>query len=333
VPQEKVIAYNYWKVGGLIDIAGTLEKDAYVVGQTLNVDGVIHGDLVGLAETLNLNGTVDGNVRFAAQTVYLNGKVGKNVMIAANNIYVGSKAEINWELLTAGSLVRLDGTVGSNANVSAVTLDISGTVNGRLDARVDKLNLGPSAKIGGDIKYISANDLSRAEAAVIGGTIVREEPPQPKQSARGSASVFWGFSALLVALVIFWLFKKPLTLVAKTIRDNFPRSLGLGLAILFVWPISSLMIMLTGIGFPLGFISLVIYCVFLYLAKFFALFSATEYLMGKVKFASGWPLVANYLIVIIIGFVLCQLPVVGGFFALVLIASGLGGVFGTLIKK
>src|SRR3989339_264576 len=64
VQKDKVVSENYFKAGNNIDIAGTLEKDAYLAGQIINIDGVVKGDVFAAGNILRINGVVEGSVRF-----------------------------------------------------------------------------------------------------------------------------------------------------------------------------------------------------------------------------------------------------------------------------
>ncbi len=317
ITKDRVIDYNYWKAGGTIDIAGTLQKDAYVVGQVVTVDGTIKGDLIGAGSTLRINGTVEGNVRFAGENIIINGTVGKNVTILGSNVTVGENAKIGWEFLAVGQLMDIGGTIGGNANLSGENITVNATVGGRIDAPdVAYFVLGSKAKVGSDIAYASAKNLVMTDGATVTGVVEKLTKQEVQAKEKGwtdaiGGKVFALISSFLIGLLFMWLFPKSLHNIPNEIVTNFGPSLGWGLLFLFVFPIAAIIAMITFVGIPASIIGLVIYFIGMYISRIFFGLALFSWLMILLKKKNDLNMVLQLLIGLAIFFIISFIPFIG----------------------
>jgi hypothetical protein len=339
IPQDKTIEYNYFKAANLIDVSGTLEKDAVLFGNSITIDGNIKGDLFCLTNDLRINGTIDGNVRCAAQNIIINGKVAKNANLVGTSVSLGDSSEVGWELLAAGSLIDVNGKVGGNTNLAGAKVTVNNEINGWLFANVEGgvLELGDNAKINGTVSYTAdKSEVLQASsgAQVMGETkfnlVDKSERMAKNWQDKLSAFIWSLLGNLIIAIIIIAIAPKFLQKVGEHITKNFGKDFGFGLLFLFATPIACLIAAVTVIGLPLSIISLVLYFILFYLGKiFFGL--AVAYWAGKLfKFKTDnlWLAVLLGLIAVL---VFKQIPVIGWIVSLVAMASGFGGFL--FVKK
>ena len=338
VPKDKVIEYNYFKAGSLIDISGTLNKDAYVVGQTITIDGTIKGDLFCAGTDVRINGTVEGSVRCVAQTLTINGTVGKNVMAFGTSVSTGPDSQIGWELLAGGQLVNVNGTVGGNANLMGASVAVNNEINGWLFANFEdgKMSLGDNAKINGNVEYSAKqrSDLTISPQATVGGEVAfKEMTSQPKQKGVGDkiqSLIYSILGNLLVAVLLLLLMPKFVKKVGEHVRDNFGKDLGVGLLFLVVTPIACIIAAVTVIGFPVSLIAVALYFVLFYVAKVFFGLAVAYWVMKIFKLKSD-----NLWLVVLVGVAAVVLfkhiPYIGWLVGLVAMTSGFGAFF--FVKK
>src|SRR5687768_1359242 len=202
--------------GDTITIASgeTVNDDLYVAGETIVVDGTIKGDLVAFAKTITVNGIIEGDLIAAGRDIIINGSVQDDVRIAGAALFVGENATIGGDIIGAGASLEtrkgsstgqdlvfagaqalLAGEIVRNANISASSLELRGTIGGDVKARVgnpDKsggspksyitdstveipnvkpgLTIDPAAKIGGTLEYTSTKQLT-IPAGVVAGKV------------------------------------------------------------------------------------------------------------------------------------------------------------------
>ena len=90
------------------------------------------------------------------------------------NVTVGRAARVGHGARLYGGSVTLDGKIDGGLDVGAQKITINGEVAG--DARLagEQIELGPTARIGGALSYLSGTELKRAEGATVAGAITRE---------------------------------------------------------------------------------------------------------------------------------------------------------------
>jgi cytoskeletal protein CcmA (bactofilin family) len=105
-------------------------------GMTVTVASgeVVDDDLYVAAETIIVDGTVDGDLWAAGNTITVNGIVNGSVM-------------------AAGRIVNINGDVTHAVRAVAETININGDVDGDVMAGCGKLNIGRTARIGGDLLF------------------------------------------------------------------------------------------------------------------------------------------------------------------------------------
>jgi hypothetical protein len=141
----------------VIPIDQTIEGNLYVVCRELQVDGHVTGSIIGAATRAHINGIIDGDILMAAGQLDVQGNVGKDIvfvgavlrilptaqfetsadlfsltlttLLAENSIFPGSVTGIGYQML-------LNGVVNDEINFWGSGLEISGNVNGNVDATV-----------------------------------------------------------------------------------------------------------------------------------------------------------------------------------------------------
>jgi len=344
VPKDKVITQNYFKAGNNIDIAGTLEKDAYVAGQIINIDGVVKGDVFAAGNILRINGTVEGSVRFAGQTMIVNGEVKRNVMMAGTNLSIAKDAMVDWEVLFAGNMLELDGVVGGDVRAAGAMMRVNGELAGDIFAEVDTIEFLDGAKVNGGVFYKSNREVSVSEKASIVGLVERSEVKAPgadKQSdsdvKKSLAGLFAGLMAfsflslLLIAIVVIALAPKRVNEVAEEVKKNFWRNFGIGLLFIIVTPIACILAMFTVIGIPLALIVLVTYFIVLFIAKIFFAIGFMKLVFKWFKKRKEWHLMLLALIGLFLLILIKAIPVIGWAVGLIATATGFGALMA--VKK
>jgi len=329
-----------------------IDEDVYVTSVSGNVEGIIDGDLTiftgGLTISGRVTGTVtvfssgsvvveptgkiDGSLRGTAADVTVRGDVGDDLFVTAASVVVEENGSVGRDALVFGGVGRIEGTVGRDVRGRSMRLIVDGTVGGDLDVATQKLRLGPSATIGGDVLYRSPVDADLPPEASIRGTVTR----LPTQSnfvygvilAMVNIIGFLGF--LVAGLVLLWVLPGSGTRAVGAVLTRPIRSLLVGLLTVLALPVTIVILAVTLVGLPLA-----ILLVFVGIALFIVgPIPAVTALGNRVLFRRGGLFGA-----FLVGAVLWRLgiwliPVVGGLVYLLGLVWGVGAwVLGALATR
>lgn len=249
-----------------VALAGTIEQgesyvvpagevvdgDVYAFASEVTIEGRIAGDLIAFGGTVTIapTGIVDGDVMAAAQSVIVKGEVADDVRAAAFSVQVDEGGSVLGDLVglaynvstASGSIVRgdilgagyqgiADGRVERDLTFYGVGLELTGTVEGDVEANVETgdgqqapamffpmpvplpravaagLKVAETARIGGDLSYASPSE-AHVPADAVGGAstwspiLPDQEPEEPPVPTRRGLSWLLGLIRDYVALIV-----------------------------------------------------------------------------------------------------------------------------------
>ncbi len=291
--------------GQTITINGTVNGDALLMGETVLISkgALIDGNLFTTAATIQVDGRVNGSVFGASASAELmgNAQVGRNLYYGGFSLTTKSGSAVNTDLFSGVYQAILNGSVVRDVKIAAGAIELSGTVgrNAVLNVGHDKesrdpetwfsftpgrnyfppaipagIRISDSARIAGNLTFISDSDDSAEFKPVTSGSVIYQTPApmESYQSYRGRAAIarrsVQGFSLfqglqrfltlfLLGALVV-WLLLKPFNRVVEAGYRNPLQAAGWGFVVMAVGFLAMLMVPLVFIlmALFLGFISL-----------------------------------------------------------------------------
>lgn len=324
VEAGEVIDDDIYYFGDTVRVNGTILGDAIIICREAIIDGNIEGSLLVFAETVRINGNIAGSVRGAANSIIFQGSSGRDLMVGANTVSISGT--VGGDLFAGASSVSLTGKVGRDILASINRLVIDGEVGGDIKAYVSELMLGSSARVGGKVNYTSENDAVIDSAAVVRGTISRQDPPSDAAFTSPGRTA-WSFvrpilSLLVASLIMTLLFPLLTSRTALTIKNKPGASLGYGALVVFLAPLSALILLVTVVGMPLGFLSMLLYIVLIYMSRIFAGYFLAQAVFDRFnkKVHPVWTGLAGVLVLAL----LIKIPFVGWLIhlAAVLFAAG-----------
>jgi hypothetical protein len=344
IEQNEVISETYFGSADEVNIAGTINGDAYISGGNIDFTGTINGDLIVAGGNVTINGIVSDDVRAAGGQVLIDGAVGKNITVAGGSVTIDSGTDIGGGVVAAGGNVFLNAPIPQSLYVGGGSVRINSSVGQNVTAAGGQITLGSSAEIANNLTYWSENMLVQQEGSQVGGQVTREakQGPQGKDSARQQPDVEPAEAAGIItgaALTILILQIMSSFLVGFLLLHFFPAyaartvgiletkpwlTIGIGFLALIVGPVAALILFITVIGIPLGFILLAVYFVGLYIAHIYvALFLGKKlFAYAKKEVADVWSLLTGVVILAVVGLI----PVIGGLVSFVVLLVGLGGL-------
>jgi cytoskeletal protein CcmA (bactofilin family) len=332
--------------GSTVTVSEPTSGDLFAAGGSIDVDAPVGGDAVLAGGKLRLSADVAQSVYAAGGQVSLHGKVGRSVRVLGGELHLGPKAEVGGNVSMAGGQVTLRGTVKGHVQAGSGRVLIDGPVGGDVVAGAGELELGPNARIEGQLRWRSGNPIRQDPAAQVRGGISRIEMPasaaRPRErerdwapSAAGDGErgrpLAWLWTAGLVLLAAVLLAGLPHFHegLSTTLRERPGLSLALGFAWLVCVPVAAVVLAITLLGIPLALIVLLAYLALLPLAYVGAGIGLGDWALRRLKAeAAGrlpWRIGATAAVLILLALA-GRLPWVGGLLGLLVLLAGLGAL-------
>jgi hypothetical protein len=342
IDQNEVISETYFGSADEVNIAGTINGDAYISGGNIDFTGIVNGDLIVAGGNVTISGTVSDDVRAAGGQVLIDGAVGKNITVAGGNVTLDSGTDIGAGVVAAGGNVVLNAPIPGSLYVGGGSVRINSSVGQNVTAAGGQITLGSAAQIGNNLTYWSENALAQQEGSQVGGQVSRQTKPEwkatpgdereiePAEAAgiiTGAAITFLILQILSSFIIGFLLLHFFPVYAARTVAiiEKKPwLTIGIGFLALIIGPIAAVILFITVIGIPLGFILLAAYFIALYIAHIYAALFLGKKIFGyaKKEVADIWSLLTGIVILAVIGLI----PVIGGLTTFVVLLVGLGGL-------
>lgn len=270
--------------------------DLYAGAGQVTIQSPVNGDIVAAGGKVLVDAQVTSDVMLAGGNVDLLGRVGDDARIAGGQIVVGSDiisgdlvaaggsihvlpgTQVRTNLLLAGGDIIVEGSVSGNAKIYAGSVTINGPIDGNVEIRsAKKVSFGPDAKIKGDLTYTAPESAGTSTDQVVLGKVTYTQTPMSNAEAVGVAAgaatafAFMKFLVYLVcALLLLWVFKRYVTRIATEAVEHTAQHAVLGFAGLVVVPVAVVVLFITLIGIPFGFLGLFSYIALIILSSMMA---------------------------------------------------------------
>ncbi|MBX9922653.1 MAG: polymer-forming cytoskeletal protein [Rhabdochlamydiaceae bacterium] len=328
LPAEEVFSGDYYALGDLVEVAGVVQGNAYLAGTQVQIDGEIQGNLFVVAGSLEIKGKVQGKVWALAGGATFTGDVGELVLLAAS-AQLNQGGKIQRDLTLCAGNAEIDDWIGGNATVLASNLKISGTIDHNLKSFAGKLRILSGAWIKGDLRYKSNEVALIDSAARIGGSILYQH--SPLRDFRGvvigskiAAFLMNFLYTLVMGIVIIRLFPHKLSGALSALHTAPLKSFLHGLVLLVLFPLASLVLLITVIGAPFALTLIALNIITLYTAKIFTILWGANWLFSRLRWKKNG--VCTLLGGQVIYSILVSVPFLGPSIAFFVMVIGLGAV-------
>ncbi|MFW5329612.1 hypothetical protein [Hydrogenophaga sp. ZJX-1] len=338
---------NVHAAGSSVRSEASVKGDFLAMGGRVAVEHPVADDALLLGGHVDVRAPVGDDLRAAGGDVLVESPVGGDVMAAAGNLKLTSTAHVAGRADLAGGDVVIEGRVDGPLTVRARRLVLNGPVGGGVQAAVERLELGPQARVGGGLRH-TASTFTRDAAAVVSGPLERverlfedharwgrDERP-PMREDRGSMMGGWWWlvplstgllGVLALAGAVLFVFSGFAGRAAHQIETDPWRALGVGALLLVALPVLAVLLVFTLLGIPLGLVVLVLYPPLLLLGWLIGALFAARWLAthASPEEAVGTAVPFGWMAAAVVGlFVLGAVPVVGPLLATATMAAGLG---------
>lgn len=318
--------------GGTVTETAPVPGDLIAAGGSVDVEASVAGDAILAGGKLRLGADVGQSVHAAGGQVSLLGRVARNARLAGGEVEVGPKAQIDGNLGVAGGRIAVRGPVDGHLRAVGGRVLLDASVGGDVEIAAGAVELGPNARIAGNLRYRSGEPLQRDAAAQVLGN-VEEIGPEPGRRthegrrARGGFGLAWTAGIMLLAAIVVAAMPRVSASVSGLLMTRPWFSAAIGFVTLVCVPVAALVLMATIIGFPVAMLLVLAYLLLLPLAWVGCAIGIGDWLVARVAAAraerTGWRIAAALLGVLVLALV-SRVPWVGGLAALLALLAGLG---------
>jgi len=323
--------------------------NVYMTGTEVRPTGPIHGDLVAAAGRISVEYPIDGDAVLAAGSIDVRGRVGEDLRVAggfvtltgpvqgealvvAGSIAFGPGSDVGGRAWLAGGDVAVAGRFRRDVKVYARNILVLGHVTGDIHLYGTTIELLPSARIDGNVTYVSNTPIKIYPGANVTGKVTREPGRLPTLRMPGWPPFrpLLMFGLLAAGALLLALFPRFTASTVQTVRGSPLGSLGLGTAIFFSLPPVILLLVISIVGIPIALVLAGVYA-----GALLAGFLMTAFFVGErlLQFARRraaavgyWARVGTLAIALLILWLVRHIPYVGGLLILLALAIGLGAM-------
>ena len=335
---------NLYTAGNIVSIDANVQKSLHAGGNTVTVNGNVESNLCAGAGTLVVNGDVGGSMHGGGGTVVIQSKITDDLFIGGGNVSITKSASIGGDLVMGAGTANIEAPIAGDVYLSGGEVFINSEIKGNVIIKsVENLKLGSNAIIGGDLKYNSPKEAKISESASILGAIDYNVSKNYEGTKDNMATIIFAIisigilikivSAIVVGLILVYLFKRYTQNTVNESLGKFWPSLGVGFAALFLTPIIIVLLLFSVIGIWLAILIALIYVLLLTIAATLAPIIFGSWLIKIIKkeksYKIGWPAVVTGVIILMLVKII---PVVGWLTALVFMLISLGAIYRLVYK-
>lgn len=267
VLKRGAIAEDLYVAGGRVDVLAEVDGDVVAGGGRVAVGRRVTGDVMAAGGDVTITGDVLDDVRAAGGLVTLQARIAGDALVVGGSISVLPETVVMGKARLAGGAVEVRGRIDGSLRAAARTIRIGGEIRGDVALAAQEIEILPGARIAGSLTYRSPREARIDAAAQIGGTVTHHPIRIGDRIARLTGAIFWAarivalLGLMLAGVVLVLMFPGFALASARTIRSDVWKSLGVGFALLVASPAAAGLLVLTGVGAPLGGALLALYFV------------------------------------------------------------------------
>jgi cytoskeletal protein CcmA (bactofilin family) len=327
-------ADNTYMAGAEVRIEQPLAGDLIAAAGRLAVDSEVTGDALLGAGSIEVRAPLRDDLRAAGGIVHLYNRVEGEALIAGGSVTVDPSAQIGRHAWIAGVDVTIAGRLGGGLKAYGRHVTIAGDVQGPVVVSGQRVEIAETARIHGDVRYSSRQEIAVHPGARIAGAVTRMpgalDVPKPEVDVPFLPALR---PLLLLGLfaagtLLYWIFPR-FTVTSSRILGAAPvKSLGLGAGIFFSGPPVILLLVITIIGIPIAVAITAAYAIALlagYLVCAFFLGERGWRLMRDTDPTTRWRLLSLALALVLLA-LLREIPYVGALVTLLAVILGVGAM-------
>jgi len=259
---------NFYAASYRVEITTPKPGDVVVAGRQIDITQPIGGDVLAAGWHVTLAAPADDDVRIAGAEVTVNAPVHGDLTVAGGDVNVAPDARVIGRSWITGNVVRVNGVYDREVQVAGARVEVGGEIRKPLYIVADSIEILPSAQILAPLTYKSPREAHVAAGAVVNGPVTYERI-QPRQSrdARalpGASTLLFSIHLLLAGMLVLIFAPQVETTVSRALLDHPGKSMLAGFVLLVTVPIAAVVLIVSIVGLPLGFVLAASYAVALF---------------------------------------------------------------------
>lgn len=235
----------------------------------------------------------DGATYYVSPSAELDKAIAGNIVMLGEQVQLGQGAMVEGDAWLSGRQVAVKGGVKGDVEIYGSRVVLNGLVEGNVLVFAQEMQLGPDAKVGGDLSYTLAREPDVSLQAVVDGALngavlgekwagsveglsertgsrahdaQKSKPGAPEHSLLEdsglafSMAMVLGFIASVVALGVPDLLRAP----GRVFDERPAQTLGFGLLWLIGLPVVGAVATVSLVGLPIGLVLMVVYPLMLF---------------------------------------------------------------------
>lgn len=264
--------------GGSITINAPVYGDLTIAGGTININDSVTNDILLAGGTVIFNGYAGRNIRCAGGKIQISKNVAGDVVVAGGSILIDKGVTIGGLLVTGGDItvngnvtgeIRgvfgefvLNGNVAKDIDCRGGSITINGIIGGESKIGARKIIIGNNAVFNKNVRYWERKpiDIDFKQSLQKNNVTATYDLSLRIQTGEwyflGGNTLFvllWYLGmALLMILIIQYLFSSTMKKSADTFFMNTLQSFGYGMLFFITVPIAAVIAFVTIIAVPIG---------------------------------------------------------------------------------
>ncbi len=326
------LGQDHFVAGERVEIAQPVAGDVMAAGRQVTVSANIAGNLLAAGADVQVSSPVHQDVLVTGGEISLASTIDRNARVAGGKVTLQRGARINGNATFAGGELNVAGDVAGHLLAGGGQIYIDGPVGGDVRVAGGDIELGPNARIKGNLRYRSRHELHRSPGAQVSGTVERL-PWQEHARARAHVPIIgllvWSLGLGVVAAILLATMPVFTQRVSSTARTRFGWSLLLGLIAFACIPVALIIALVTVIGIPIALLALLLYPVLLLVGYVLAGVALGDAALRRLKperaAERNGRIVAALVALLVLG-LLARIPLLGGLIGLLALLVGLGAL-------
>ncbi len=304
--------------------------DAVIAGGSISVANAVAEDVLVAGGTINITANVGDDIRAAGGSIAITGDVGDDVLAAGGTVVLDSASTVGGRAWLAGGTLTVAGNITHGLKAAGETIILAGTIGGDVELQAGSIEIKPSAVIKGNLNYAAPGKADIDDAATITGEVNYEEIAFEDFDADGPGLIgklVFYLSLAASAFAVFLLFPLRSVTVVKQLQSSPLKTLGMGLLVLFSTPFIALMLLVSVIGVPIGFVVLALYVAVLIIGLLTGLIWVGDRVFRQIgkepdesKHVRAWSIGAAALVLLVVSWI----PFIGAWVFFIVLLLGIG---------
>jgi hypothetical protein len=338
--------------GGTITINAPIYGDLIIAGGNIHINDSVMYDILLAGGNVTFNGYVGDDIRCAGGQLYVFKNIGGDLVITGGEVIVNKGVVIEGGLLVSGGDITFSGTVKNNVKAAVGELFFDGIAEKNIDIRGGKIEMdgnimgisvlaardikvGRNAVFQGNVRYWNKQGSLDFKQSMKNGTATYD-PSLRLRTARwyylGAATVLgmlWYLGmALLMIMIIQYLFSTTMSKAGDTVFNHSLKSLGVGFLFFIAVPVAAVVAFITVIGVPVGLILLFGYIALVLLATVITSTVVSNWLNNRNNYNWGyWKIVFSAFGVFVLLKLTTMVPFAGWLIMILMACMAFGGIF------